>query len=130
MNLKKLREKLAEPRKQLNAAIKRELEKIASRVFGKFPELQSFGWTQFLEDNGETYGFPFEGDDIILNGWYLGARLYPKNQSDVENQKAEGICGAIIGSIQYAEITPNELQDIFGNDVLVTLHRNGEIEVK
>lgn len=86
------------------------IEEISQCLFEKFPLLESISWVQYVNEDDE---FIVETDDFTINGESYWGENYIWKQ-DVSNYLRNA----------FDEIAPEDLKDLFGNDVQVTITRN------
>ncbi len=101
--------------KQINNTAKAVLKEDADAVFEKYPELKSFGWTQYtpLFNDGDACEFSADVSDVYING---------KNEYDWSN-KEKKIYKPIAKEISdfLYKIPEESLEDMFGDGVLVEI---------
>jgi len=112
------REKL---RKEAVEATGELIKEKAKAVFAEFPKVESFSWTQYTPYfcDGETCYFGVNSYDIDIN-----------EDPSWDAEKASLISKAGIGQLEdiIEEFDKDDMEDLFGDHVKVTISRNG-IEV-
>lgn len=104
-------------------------------IFEKYPEVQSITWDQWEDLGGYFHADPWS---VLINGKSIGGEERPSEQEHAAEFEMEGLIlqafgeepdsGVIDFTTPTAFHTGNLLRAIFGNNVIVTLNRDGSIE--
>lgn len=134
-----------EKRKVLVEKLRTEFGSMMSPLFEKSDKIESMGWRQYTPyfNDGDSCSFSVHEPDQI-NGeddsdieWYDWRVSYylkeNRYKTEIEGNSKIDIdaCAAFLEFKELIESIPDDvLEDLFGDHVLVTVNRNGEVETE
>jgi 5'-3' exonuclease len=128
MNLeqyKGLRDQIVDLRKQMQVDAKQILQDGLREIFDQFPEVESIGWKQYTPyfNDGDECIFRCYADEPDINGncgWELSY-----------HEETELLAPAQKAASKILEVIEDEDYKImFGDHALITIHRDGTIDVE
>lgn len=112
----------------LRADFAARLKIFSENLFAKYPGLESFGWTQytpyFMDGDPCVFGIK----NAQMNGSYCEVGYYDMNDAEY----FDGMDDAMIeieSFLKNIRKYENALLTIFGDHALITIRRDGELEV-
>lgn len=138
LSLQKLVEKFEKAKKEIQDQAKEAFLSASKELFDEYPELKSFGWTQYAPyfNDGNPCVFSVNADYPTINGYdedrgsfqtdEEGGDYYDERELTEEEEKT--IKKARRPVIKLLSALPDEImQEIFGDDIRVTVTRNLKI---
>lgn len=107
--LNTIKEKMEALEKEMAEAGANYIRQVAQEAFDKYPELRSFGWTQYTPyfNDGDTCIFAAHTDDIAINGGspYELVDEVDENGDEVELSDEDTCAPASLGDVWYRNST-------------------------
>lgn len=107
--LNTIKEKMEALEKEMAEAGANYIRQVAQDAFDKYPELRSFGWTQYTPyfNDGDTCIFAAHTDDIAINGGspYELINEVDENGNPVELSREDTDAPSDLGTVWYRSAT-------------------------
>jgi hypothetical protein len=115
------REAVQAARETAKEVMQDEIKRQAAELFEKFPDLESFAWTQYTDyfNDGDTCRFHVHSDM-----YYLDINGERGEGAAYDDPRAEAI-GELLDSMDA-----DDMEAAFGDHVKVTIRRSGETEIE
>ena len=115
-----LKEQIAELKKQATAQGKSYLEQAAKVIFDKYPELDGFRWHQYTPsfNDGEPCEFSVSDVEVRMEG-------DEEDEYEWKYDDSPGAAACEEAAELVHSVDDEQLKDIFGNNIEVTVTRDG-----
>lgn len=139
--LKELTDKFEQEKSVLQRQAKSLFVEASKELFDEYPELKSFGWTQYAPyfNDGNPCVFSVNGDSPTINGYDTGCDQYVGVEGEEDGEYEESEDGPtkeqeklhmlVLKPIaRLISTLPRDImEEIFGADTRVTITRSGKV---
>lgn len=142
--IEKIKQELAdfnEKKQAMIGELRRKFPELFKHLFGKSNKIDSISWTQYTPyfNDGDSCEFGVYNDNLYINGeyddpaWYSWRSEYPEYHEELSEKGKVDLdeCQIVRDFKEILQSIPDEFyEDLFGDHVMVTIFKDGRVEVE